>query len=48
MTTASADEAAALLAALPFGQAKLMEFELIPIGPLTPLGRLLPDQGLAA
>ena len=43
MTTASADEAASLLDALPFGQAKLMEFELIPIGPLTPLGRLLPD-----
>jgi len=43
MTTASAAEAASLLAALPFGQVKLMEFELIPIGPLTPLGRLIAD-----
>ncbi len=48
MTTASADEAASLLAALPFGQANLMEFELIPIGPLTPLGRLITDEPLAA
>lgn len=44
MTTASAAEAAALLAALPFGQAGLMEFELIPIGPLTPLARLITDE----
>ena len=43
MTTASADEAASLLDALPFGQAKLMAFEIIPIGPLTPLGMLIPD-----
>ena len=43
MTTETAEEAAALLDALPFGQANLMEFTLIPIGPLTPLGRLLPE-----
>lgn len=45
MTAASAEEAALLLDALPFGQAKLMDFALIPIGPLTPLGRLLPETG---
>ena len=42
MTTADAAEAALLLDALPFGQAKLMNFSLVPIGPLTPLARLLP------
>ena len=40
--TETAEEAAALLDALPFGQAELMDFTLIPIGPLTPLGRLIP------
>ena len=48
MTAASAEEAAALLDALPFGQAKLMDFSLIPIGPLTPLGRLLPEEAPTA
>lgn len=48
MTTASSEEAASLLDALPFGQAKLMEFQIIPIGPLTPLGRLLPEKAPAA
>ncbi len=34
-------EAHALLEALPLGQANMMTFELIPIGPLWPLGLLL-------
>ncbi|QJU58665.1 hypothetical protein HL653_13620 [Sphingomonas sp. AP4-R1] len=36
-------EAHALLEALPLGQAGMMVFELIPIGPLWPLGLLLRD-----
>ena len=38
-------EAHELLEKLPLGQAKLMEFDLIPLGPLTPLGLLLPEKG---
>ncbi len=34
-------EAHALLEALPLGKAKLMEFDLIPLGPLSPLNVLL-------
>ncbi len=34
-------EARALLEGLPLGQAGMMEFEFIPIGPLKPLGLLL-------
>ena len=37
-----------MLEALPFGQANVMEFELIPIGPLGPLGLLLPKAEKAA
>ncbi|MCW3054530.1 MAG: hypothetical protein JWN14_3700 [Chthonomonadales bacterium] len=37
----SVDEAHSLLEALPLGRANLMTFELIPIGPLFPLGMLL-------
>ncbi len=37
----SVEEAEALLETLPLGQAKLMTFELIPVGPLSPLGSLL-------
>jgi hypothetical protein len=37
-------EARALLDKLPLGQAKLMEFDLIPLGPLSPLGLLLQDK----
>lgn len=37
----SVEEAHSLLEALPLGQAHLMSFELIPIGPLFPLGMLL-------
>jgi hypothetical protein len=38
----SVEEARSMLKALPFGQAKVMTFELIPLGPLTPLSLLLP------
>jgi hypothetical protein len=43
MTTDTADEAEALLRALPLGQADLLRFELIPIGTLTAFGVLLGD-----
>lgn len=35
-----ADEARRTLAQLPLGRAKLMEFDLIPLGPLSPLAAL--------
>ncbi len=38
-------EAHALLEKLPLGEAKLMEFDLIPLGPLSPLGLLLQEGG---
>ena len=41
MTVDSVEEAAALLKALPLGQANLLTFELMPIGPLSPLGMLI-------
>jgi hypothetical protein len=41
MTTETSEEAASLLKALPLGQADLLRFELIPIGPLAPLGVLV-------
>jgi hypothetical protein len=41
MTVDSVAEADALLKALPLGQANLLTFELMPIGPLTPLGMLI-------
>lgn len=37
----SAEEAKAILDQLPLGQAKLMHFDFIPLGPLSPLGLLL-------
>lgn len=37
----SVEEAHRLLEALPLGRAKLMTFDLIPLGPLAPLGLLL-------
>ncbi|SRR5579883_988847 len=37
----SVEEASSLLEALPLGRAKLMTFELVPVGPLFPLGLLL-------
>jgi len=36
-------EARALLEELPFGKAKLLEFDFIPLSPLAPLGMLLGD-----
>ncbi len=43
LNVATVAEAHALLEALPLGKAKLMEFDLIPLGPLTPLGMLLTE-----
>ena len=40
----STDEAKTLLQQLPLGQAKLMSFEFIPLGPLSPLGLLLQNK----
>ena len=40
----STEQAKALLEQLPLGQAKLMSFELIPLGPLSPLRVLLRDK----
>lgn len=41
MSVESVDEADKLLKALPLGRANLLTFELMPIGPLTPLGMLM-------
>jgi hypothetical protein len=41
MTVNSIEEANALLKALPLGQANLLTFEVMPIGPLAPLGMLI-------
>ena len=41
LNLSSVEEAKALLNQLPLGQAKLMHFDLIPLGPLSPLGLLL-------
>jgi hypothetical protein len=41
MTVDSVDEADRLLKALPLGQDNLLTFELLPIGPLLPLGLLI-------
>ena len=47
LNAANVTEARTLLEKLPLGQAKLMEFDLIPLGPLTPLGLLLNDKAAA-
>ena len=44
MNVSTVDEARALLEKLPLGETKLMEFDLIPLGPLTPLGLLIPEK----
>lgn len=44
LNVTSVEEAHALLEKLPLGQAKLMEFDLIPVGPLAPLRLLLTDK----
>ncbi len=41
MNVDSVDEAGRLLKALPLGQANLLTFELMPVGPLLPLGMLI-------
>ena len=41
MSVDSVDEAGRLLKALPLGQADLMTFDLLPVGPVLPLGMLL-------
>jgi hypothetical protein len=41
MSVDSVEEADARLKALPLGQANLLTFELMPIGPLAPLGMLI-------
>jgi muconolactone delta-isomerase len=47
LNVSSVEEAHALLEKLPLGVAKLMDFELIPLGPLSPLGLLLGEPGVA-
>lgn len=41
LNVSSADEAKAMLDQLPLGKAKLMHFDFLPLGPLSPLGLLL-------
>ena len=41
MSVGSVDEADRLLKALPLGQVNLLTFDLMPIGPLLPLGMLM-------
>lgn len=43
INTAKVEEARELLSKLPLGIAQMMEFDLIPLGPLTPLRLLLND-----
>lgn len=48
MNVATVEEAHALLEKLPLGVAGIMKFELIPIGPLSPLNYLLPSATAAS
>jgi hypothetical protein len=48
LNVSSVEEAHTLLEQLPLGQAKLMEFDLMPLGPLSPLRLLLNDSPLMA
>ena len=43
MNVTTVEEAKALLEALPLGQRKLLEFEYIPLGPLSPLSLLVQE-----
>lgn len=43
LNCATVEEAHALLEKLPLGQHHYMEFDLIPLGPLSPLGNLLQE-----
>lgn len=45
MNVSDPAEARALLEKLPFGQAGLMEFQFIPLGPISPLRLLLTEPG---
>ncbi|HWE51972.1 MAG TPA: hypothetical protein VG273_19420 [Bryobacteraceae bacterium] len=47
LNVSSVAEARSLLEALPLGKAKLMSFELIPLGPLAPLGLLAAEPASA-
>jgi hypothetical protein len=42
LNVSTIEEASTLLEALPLGKAKLMTFQLIPLGPLRPLALMLP------
>ncbi len=44
LNLSSTEEAKSTLDRLPLGQAKMMHFEFIPLGPLSPLGLLLRDK----
>lgn len=44
MTVDSVKEADTLLKAMPLGGANLLTFDLMPVGPLTPLGMLIKKQ----
>jgi hypothetical protein len=44
MNVESVDQARSTVESLPLAQAGLMAFELTPVGPLAPLGRLLPAE----
>jgi hypothetical protein len=44
MDVESVEQAKATVEALPLAQAGLMKFELTPVGPLAPLGRLIPAE----
>ncbi len=44
LNVSDVEEARTLLEHLPLGQAKLLQFDLIPLGPLSPLGLLLQEQ----
>ena len=46
MNVTDPEEARALLEKLPLGQAGMMEFQFIPLGPIKPLALLLNEKGL--
>ena len=48
MTVDSVGEADTILKALPLGRANLLTFELMPIGPLSPLGMLIKKRPVRA
>lgn len=47
MDVASVDEARSLVGKLPLTEGGFMSFELTPVGPLAPLGRLIPGPTLS-